>query len=196
MTVVNATDPLSSLNVGATDQFMLKVIPLQETLGRNALALTRNFADAEDLVQDTMVRAYAAFQTFRPGTNLKAWLMRIQLNIYINHYRKARRQPVVQLTGDVADWASLRVSVRYGRDCRSAEEQWLETQPNSGIKDALAVLPACFREVVYYRDVEGFSYREIAALMHIPLGTVVSRLHRGRARLRDQLASDDHEMAG
>jgi RNA polymerase sigma-70 factor, ECF subfamily len=175
-----------------TERYAFEVAPLREVLYRHAFRLSRNYADAEDLVQETMVKAYVSSQSFQPGTNLRAWLLRIQLNTYISHYRKATRHPVLYSTDDLGDQRSAQISVwRTGSGLRSAEEQWLDTLPDPDIVDAMCALPEQFRAVVYYRDLEGFPLKEIAALLNIPYGTVASRLNRGRRRLRWLLRESD-----
>jgi RNA polymerase sigma-70 factor, ECF subfamily len=169
-----------------TVQFVTDVALLRGTLYCHAIRLSRNYSDAEDLVQDTMLKAYAAFKSFRPGTNLKAWLMRILLNNYINHYRKARRQPRAYPTHELTDehLARFNTMLTPASELHSAEEQWLHSSPDCDIQAAMLALPEQFRIVVYYRDMMGLAYGEIAAVMDIPCGTVVSRLHRGRKRLQ------------
>jgi RNA polymerase sigma-70 factor, ECF subfamily len=187
------TDARASVRKCSTDsdltaRFVREVVPLRETLCRHAFSLCRNYSDAEDLVQETMLKAYLAFHSFWSGTNLRAWLLRIVTNGYINHYRKARRHPMLYSTEEMTDEHLAQVSARRtAAVLRSAEEQWLDSLPDHGIEAAMRALPVQFREVVYYRDVEGLRHREIAALMNIPCGTVVSRLHRGRRRLRGLL---------
>lgn len=152
-----------------------------------ALRMTRNAADAEDLVQDTYVKAYSAFHQFTPGTNLKAWLYRILTNTYINTYRKAQRQPQLSDSPDVEDWQLARAESHSSTGLRSAEVEALEAMPDGEVTDAMNSLSPDFRLAVYLADVEGFSYREIADMMGTPIGTVMSRLSRGRAQLRDKL---------
>jgi RNA polymerase sigma-70 factor (ECF subfamily) len=150
--------------------------------------MTRNPSDAEDLVQETSVKAYAAFHQFMPGTNLRAWLHRILANTFINSYRKKRREPLAALSTDFQeDWQS-------GTDplagpARSAEAEALDRLADSEILRALRDLPEEFRTAVYLADIEGYPYREIAEIMGTPIGTVMSRLHRGRGKLRQRLAS-------
>jgi RNA polymerase sigma-70 factor, ECF subfamily len=150
-------------------------------LHATASRMTRNHADAEDLVQETYARAYASFHQFRDGTNLKAWLNRILTNVFISSYRKRQREPGP--AGGIEDWQLARAQSH----ARSAEEVALDHMPDAGVIDALRQLPDRFRIPVYLADVEGFGYREIAAIMQCPVGTVMSRLHRGRHRLRELL---------
>ncbi|MDR2619643.1 MAG: sigma-70 family RNA polymerase sigma factor [Propionibacteriaceae bacterium] len=153
-----------------------------------ALHLTRNPADAEDIVQDTYARAFASFAQFKPGTNLKAWLYRILTNTFINSYRKAQRQPQVSGSEDVEDWQLARAASHDAVGLRSAEAEALAEIPDAAVADALDSLSPEFREVVLLADVEGFSYKEIAEIMDTPIGTVMSRLNRARAELRDRLS--------
>jgi len=169
-------------------RFERDALPLLDMLFNGALRMTRSRADAEDLLQDTMLRAYAGFRTFRQGTNLKAWLFRI-LNIQrINTYRKQQRQPPEFLADEITDFQLASSAGHSSTGLRSAEVEALEALPDNEIKAALQALPEHFRMAVYYADVEGFAYREIAAIMDIPRGTVTSRLHRGRQQLRTLLA--------
>ena len=147
--------------------------------------MSHNHADAEDLVQETVMKAYAGFGSFRSGTNLKAWLLRILTNTYINSYRKKRRQPMQYSAEDLTDQYLTEANARSAAsELRSAEDHALDLLPDNDIKAAMQALPGQFREVVYYADVEGFRYKEIAALTDVPHGTVMSRLHRGRRQLR------------
>ncbi|OFL65219.1 MULTISPECIES: sigma-70 family RNA polymerase sigma factor [unclassified Brevibacterium] len=152
-----------------------------------AMRMTRNPADAEDLVQEAYLKAYAAFHQYKPGTNLKAWLYRILTNTFINNYRKKQRQPLESSDDDIQDWQLHRAASHTSDQGRSAELEALDQMPDSDVKEALASLQDDFRMVVYYADVEGLPYKEIAEIMDTPIGTVMSRLHRGRRQLREKL---------
>jgi len=152
-----------------------------------ALRMTRNPADAEDVVQDTYAKAFAAFHQFKPGTNLRAWLYRIMTNTFINNYRKSQRRPTTS-GDDIEDWQLYRAAEHESTGLMSAEMKALDSIPDSTVTEALESLSPEFREVVLLADVEGFSYKEIAEIMGTPIGTVMSRLNRARAALRTKLA--------
>ena len=152
-----------------------------------ALRMTRNAADAEDVVQETYAKAFASFKQFRPGTNLKAWLYRILTNTYINSYRKSQRQPQTSGSADVEDWQLARAASHTSGGLPSAEREALDRMSDPVVTEALDSLAPDFREVVLLADVEGFSYKEIAEIMGTPIGTVMSRLNRARGQLRTKL---------
>jgi RNA polymerase sigma-70 factor (ECF subfamily) len=169
------------------ERFERDVLPLLPNLYAAALRMTRNPADAEDLVQDTYLRAFRGFSGFKEGTNLKAWLYRILTNSFINTYRKKQRQPqTVEGPDDLDEWYLF--DKLGGRNVElSAETEVLDKIPDEAVKAALESLPENFRLPVLLADVEGFSYKEIAEIMDTPIGTVMSRLHRGRKALQKGL---------
>jgi RNA polymerase sigma-70 factor (ECF subfamily) len=179
---------------GLSARFDRDVVSMRDPLYRHAFRLSQKHEDAEDLVQETMMKAYAAFNTFRVGTSLNAWLFRILTNTFINVYRKKIRQPAQRSTEEVTDQLLAKA---YGHaspmGLRPTEELTLAALPDDDIKAAMEALPPQFREAVYFADVEGLRYQEIAAITNTPKGTVMSRLHRGRRQLRGLLG---HNASG
>src|SRR5215469_1189335 len=170
----------------ASAGFDEEIRPYLDQLYPTALRMTRNPADAEDMVQETLTKAYTAYHQFTPGTNLRAWLHRILANTFINSYRKTKREPAISPGADPSqDW-------QMGNDplsgpARSAEAEALDKMTDSAVLAALRELPDDFKTTIWLADVEGYPYREVAAMMGTPIGTVMSRLHRGRGKLRQQL---------
>jgi RNA polymerase sigma-70 factor, ECF subfamily len=167
-------------------RFEREALPLLREIYAAALRLTRNPADAEDLVQEAYLRAYRGFGGFQEGTNLRAWLHRILTNTFINTYRKRQREPQTVSEEEVPDWYLYEKLAGGGAEA-SAETQVLESLPDEDVQEALASLPERFRLAVLLADVQGFSYKEIAEILEVPIGTVMSRLHRGRRALEKRL---------
>jgi RNA polymerase sigma-70 factor (TIGR02947 family) len=189
MTAVPGT-PESDTDLAA--RFAREAEPLFDVLSRGARRLTRSDVDAEDLLQDALLHAYAGFHAFREGANLKAWLFRILYNRWVSTYRAKQRRPVAVSVDEVteSDLANGASPLPAGQ--RSAESEALDALPDNEIKAALATLPDGLRTVMYYAAIHGYTYAETAAMMNIPLGTVMSRVSRGRQRLRVALAHLDH----
>ncbi len=179
------------MSVAMADQatFAEQAMPLMDSLYGAALRMTRNRADAEDLVQETYLKAYRGFERFEQGTNLKAWLYRILTNTYINAYRSKKRRPDETDLGEIEDLYLYRRlgGLEAATKGRSAEDELLDLFTEAEVKAALDDLPEAFRMAVLLADVEGFAYKEIAEILDIPIGTVMSRLHRGRKGLQKQL---------
>jgi RNA polymerase sigma-70 factor (ECF subfamily) len=188
---VDPTQPEAAIEEPTDNRALFEEQALQymDQLYAAAMRMTKNPADAADLVQETFVKAYTAFGQFQQGTNLKAWLYRIQTNTFINNYRKNQRNPYQGTIDELEDWQLGNAqSVTQSTSTRSAEAEAIDHLPDSAVKDALQSIPEDFRLAVYFADVEGFSYQEIADIMKTPVGTVMSRLHRGRRLLRGLLA--------
>jgi RNA polymerase sigma-70 factor (ECF subfamily) len=185
-----------SVEAELSARFEREAVPLRDILYRNAFRISRNHADAEDLVQETMMKAYAGFHAFRRDTNMQAWLLRILINTYISEYRKKRRQPLQHSTEELTEQRLMQTYTRSApAGLRSAEDQALDRLPDNDIKSAMQALPQQFRYVVYYADIQGLRYQQIAAIMNTPTGTVASQLHRGRRQLRKLLADNADNAA-
>jgi RNA polymerase sigma-70 factor (ECF subfamily) len=169
-----------------TKRFERDALQYMNQLYAAAMRYTKNPEDAQDLVQDTYIKAYNSFHHFEPGTNLKAWLYRVLTTTFINTYRKDQRRPQTS-DSELEDWQIAEASSHTSDQGKSTEDVVLENLPDSDIKNALAEIPEEFRMAVYLADVEGFSYKEIAEIVGVPAGTVMSRLHRGRKQLREKL---------
>lgn len=189
MTTQDTTPTAASNGRASLDaRFAAEALPLAPRLFGAALGMTRNRADAEDLVQETYLKAYSKFHQFTQGTNVSAWLHRILVNSYISGYRKAKRSPARASSEGVEDWQLVEAASHDARGLRSAEVEALEAMPSNAVREALDALSEEQRMVVVLADVDSLSYKEIAATLGIPIGTVMSRLHRGRAALRRSLA--------
>ena len=167
-------------------RFLQQAAPLFDALARRARRLTHNDADAEDLLQDTLLQAYNGFHTYREGTNFAAWMYRIMQNRWISCHRTKQRRPTEIAVDAITDRHMLRTASHTTGE-QSAEAQVLDTVPRTDLRDALAALPDGFTTVLYYADVQGYTYAETAAIMDIPIGTVMSRISRARQRLRASL---------
>lgn len=176
------------------DDFVDQAMQYADQLYAAAMRMTRNPADAADLVQETLLKAYAAYGSFQQGTNLRAWLYRIQTNTYINTYRKQQRRPFEAPLDDMEEWQVGDAESFTASSSRSAEAEAIHRMPSGIVKDALQQVPTDFRMAVYWVDVEGLSYAETAEVMETPVGTVMSRLHRGRRLLRGLLADYAREQ--
>jgi RNA polymerase sigma-70 factor (ECF subfamily) len=176
--------------VARSARFERDTLPHLGRLYAAALRMTGNPADAEDLVQDAYARAYASFHQFRPGTNLRAWLYRVLTSAFIDSYRRRQRQPCPVATAEIEDQQLARPSSWPAPVPKSAEAEVLDRLPDAAVQRALQAVPADFRLAVYLADVEGFAYKEIAQITNSPIGTVMSRLHHGRRKLRELL--EDH----
>ncbi|MDT5181525.1 MAG: hypothetical protein QOJ95_5723 [Mycobacterium sp.] len=188
---ITATDPIES-DAELASRFARDTAPLLDALSRRARRLTNSDADAEDLLQDALLHAYQGFRSFRPGTNLKAWLFRILHNRWVSAHRYKECRPEEVAVDEVGDRELADGLTRLSASRRSAEAEVLDSLPDNDIKAAMATLPDGVRTVMYYAGVQGHTYAETAALMNIPLGTVMSRVSRGRQRLRIALAHLDH----
>ena len=175
-------------------RFADEALPLLDQLFGAAMKMTRNPQDAQDLVQETYLKAFAAFASFEAGTNLKAWLYRIMTNSYINTYRKKQRQPFLGAVEELEDWQLGGAESTTAMSSQSAEAEAIDRTPDTVVTRALNELAEDFRMAVYLADVEGFSYQEIADIQEVPIGTVMSRLHRGRAKLRQTLGEYAREQ--
>jgi RNA polymerase sigma-70 factor (ECF subfamily) len=175
-------------------RFEREALPYLGQMYNAAMRMVHNSADAEDIVQEAYAKAYQAFHQFKPGTNLKAWLYRILTNTYINFYRKNQRRPKISDAPEIEDWQLAQADSHMSSPEPSAEIAALSHIPDSDIMSAMNSLRPEYRWAVYLSDVEGMSYKEIADVTHVPLGTVMSRLSRGRAQLRKKLSSHSKDF--
>jgi RNA polymerase sigma-70 factor, ECF subfamily len=173
---------------GYRTRFEADAIPYMRQMYPSALRLTRDRCDAEDLIQETFARAYQKFDQFTPGTNLRAWLYCIMSRTFLGMCRTRSRRPAEVLAADLHEAATDRAGLVPAS--RSAETLALESVSDSAIMRALGELPSQFKTVIYLADVEGYQYADIAAMMGTPLGTVMSRIHRGRQMLRSKLTAE------
>ena len=193
MEVMTSKDLVLESAADRTSRFERDALVFTDQLYAAALRYTKNPEDARDLVQDTYLKAFTSFHQFEEGTNLRAWLYRVLTTTFINTYRKDQRRPQVA-QAELEDWQLAEAQSHTSDLGKSAEAEALENLPDNDIKRALQEIPEEFRMVVYLADVEGFSYKEIAEIVGIPTGTVMSRLSRGRKQLREKLADYAAEL--